>query len=241
MMRIVGLDPSLTNTGVALLEDGKCVDVHTVKTCRGSIPARYLWIEQEVGQVLRKFKPHVIGCERYLTGKESSEDLYALQVILQLVMVRLRCRVAFLLPNQWRSVFYDRRGLAEFGKVSPSLDADLDMLEAKLDDKQAVIRRMKAETGFSKVNSHEAEAYYIALVAGRFFAYVDGDLVRKDLTDSERYVFDRPESSRTVFDQDDDPMPMTGLVHRKNLAWFDFRTEEDLLWVMGTLEKKKGR
>ena len=242
-MRAVGLDPSLTNTGVVLLDGDDFVSCTTVKTRRGSVPARYLYIEKMIGKVIRDFKPEVVGCERYITGKESSEDLYALQVMLQMMFVRQRCRAVMLLPDQWRHIFHNKAYLQQEKRKSKGdmdLDLEMDFLESQVGDKSAAISRMKDETGCRRANSHEAEAYFIARTAQRFFGFVDGDLLRDDLTESERFMFDRKgPKDKNLFD-DADPA-RDGILNRRNVAWFDFRSDKDLSDVMATLDKKSNK
>ncbi len=72
-MRIVGLDVSLTSTGVAVCEDDlKVLHLETIRPGRGPLPARLQFIYDRLRSVIQEFSPEVAVVESVIYHRNPS-------------------------------------------------------------------------------------------------------------------------------------------------------------------------
>ena len=181
-MRILGLDPSLTSTGWCVIDTMKpgkdrVIAKGTIKTKpRMALPDRYVLIRETVREIIREHNPDKLGIESPIFGGESSSQLFAVWVYVQEAVRAERRDFVALTPPQVKSharLVLERPAGWKMEKA--------DMVEAA-----------RHETGGSGRWKHdEADAYWIATIAGRFWDFHAGDIAVEDLTDVERHQFAR--------------------------------------------------
>ncbi len=72
-MRIIGLDVSLTNTGVAVCEDDlKVLHLETIRPGRGSLPARLHLLYDRLRSIIQEFSPQVAVVESVIYHRNPS-------------------------------------------------------------------------------------------------------------------------------------------------------------------------
>ncbi len=72
-MRIIGLDVSLTNTGVAVCEeDLRVLHLETIRPGRGSLPARLQFVYERLRSIIREFSPEVAVVESVIYHRNPS-------------------------------------------------------------------------------------------------------------------------------------------------------------------------
>jgi len=81
-MKVLGIDPSLTSTGFAILDNGKLVHYGSVATnTKLEMMDRHIIIYNTIWNVVEVYKPDVIGIEsQYLCGINSNAILKVVEV-----------------------------------------------------------------------------------------------------------------------------------------------------------------
>ena len=208
-MRTLGFDPSLTNFGWALYDD-------TQDTCnlhgRFATPAsqvfvdRYILQRERVRDLIQQYAVRRIGVESPVFGASYSEGMYGLFLFTCEAFRAEKCDVVMLSPGQGKAVareFLKRPDGWVMGKG--------DMVEAA-----------KAATG-TRMNHNEADGFWIARTASRFWAYHDGRLKAEDLTETERHQFTRTHTYKRG--------KHAGETTRDGLIWRE--GERVFLWSIG--------
>ena len=134
---------------------------------------RYLFLRDCIGSVLDEFPEiQIVGVESPPFGEAWSEGLYGL----------------FLYVNE--AVYLRRRDVVHFDPLSLKLLAkeDPSVRQGKM-FKADMVAMAKADTGISRWNADEADAYHIAQFAARFLLVLDGHIDEDVLSPSERHVF----------------------------------------------------
>jgi len=81
-MKVLGIDPSLTSTGFAILDNGKLVYYGSIATdTKLELRDRYVLISNVIWDIMEVHKPDVIGIEsQYLCGINSNSILKVVEV-----------------------------------------------------------------------------------------------------------------------------------------------------------------
>jgi hypothetical protein len=137
-------------------------------------------LRQNVVDLVREHNVRVLGCESPVFGELYSEGLYGLFLYLSEALYTEKCDVVFLSPGQVKA--HARLRLAR-----PRVGGKLWKME-----KPDMVEAAKTDTGGKGVwNHNEADAYWVARSAARFWQFLDGTLTALDLTEEEAYQFAR--------------------------------------------------
>lgn len=185
-MKIIGMDPSLTNYGWCLHDTDVPVGSpgRLVESGRFQTSSKTLFIdryieqrEQVMGLIDRLGVTHGvyrIGCESPVFGELYSEGLYGLYLYNCEAMRSSKVDVAFFSPGQLKAHAAYALGRPKGWKMMKP-----DMVEAT-----------KRDAGLKgNLNHNEADAYWAAFAAGRFWMFMDGVLSKEDLTPLEAKQF----------------------------------------------------
>lgn len=73
-MRVMGIDPSLTSSGWAVVEDGKLMSYGLVKTTKDT-PQRFYYIYNEFKKLIKQYKPNKVHVETPFFGQNAQTGL----------------------------------------------------------------------------------------------------------------------------------------------------------------------
>ncbi len=186
-MRVLGLDPSLTNFGWAVhdteaVEDwGICPERGRFQTSSKQLFVdRYIEMRANVRALVQKLGITRVGCEYPIFNDLWSEGMYGLFLFTCEALRLAQVDLVFFSPPQVKA--HAREFLQR-----PKVDGKLwvmgkgDMVEAARD----------STGGKGKWNHNEADAYWVARSAARFWQLLDGVIGEDDLTRPERRQFKR--------------------------------------------------
>lgn len=220
-MRILGLDPSLTNYGWALhnasLPSGvpdRCVDRGRFQTSAKTLfVERYADLRGKVFDLVTRLGVTRIGVEYPVFKDIFSEGMYGLFLYTCEALRVAKCDVVFFSPGQVKAVareLLDRPKGWKMGKP--------DMVEAA-----------KVDTGGKKAwNHNEADAYWVARSAARFWQFHDRLIGVEDLTATEAKQF--AEIRRITRGERAGKEIQRGILYREDerfFRWSDIQGEEN--------------
>jgi hypothetical protein len=172
-MLILGFDPSLSNFGWALHDtDGAgsslCIDRGRFQTSSKTLFVdRYTDIRQKVSDLIQKCNVKRIGIEYPIFNDLYSEGMYGLFLYTCEAMRSLKTDVVFFSPMQVKAQARDLKVCSD-GDCIPFRPKGWKM------EKPDMVEAAKLDTGEKKYwNHNEADAYWIARTAGRFWLYYD--------------------------------------------------------------------
>lgn len=181
-MHVLGFDPSLTNFGWALINTdepigspSRCLERGRFQTSSKTLFVdRYTDLRQKIRDLIQRMEVRRLGLEYPVFKSLYSEGMYGLYLYTCEALKAERCDVVFFSPGQAKA-----QAKALLGRPKDWKMMKPDMVEAA-----------KKDTGTSRVwNHNEADAYWIARTAARFWQYLDGDITRKDLSPLELKQF----------------------------------------------------
>lgn len=178
-MITLGVDPSLTGLGWCVHNGSVAGKGRVLAKGVYSTPAtqviyqRYRFLRQSVGQVLDTHPEiEAVGVESPPFGEGWSEGLYGLFLYVN-EAIMLRCKDV---------VYFDPLRVKLLAKM------DADVRKGRM-DKEDMIAVAKEDTGVSRWNHNEADAYVISRSAARFWDFHAGRIKESDLTPSELQTF----------------------------------------------------
>lgn len=175
IMRVLGLDPSLTNLGWAVYdtEQPNLSVKGLISTSSSTLYIqRYMDIRHRLGIVIDDIKPDRVGIEFPVFGSDYSEGMYGLFLFCSEALHTRKLDTVFWSPLQIKA--HAREGL---GRPAGWQMMKPDMVEAA-----------KTVTG-GRWNHNEADAWSCARLASRFWLFMDGVLTAEDLTVVEAKYF----------------------------------------------------
>ena len=181
-MLVLGLDPSLTNFGWALHDDGALGKARSPARGRFQTPSkqvfidRYVHMRESLRDLIQTHQPDRIGIEYPVFNDLWSEGMYGLFLYSCEALRSEGADVVFFSPMQ---VKVHARLLIDRPKGWKMQKAD--MVEAAKED----------TGGKARWNHNEADAYLVARTAARFWGLYEGLLGEDDLTDPEKKQFTR--------------------------------------------------
>jgi hypothetical protein len=180
-MRVLGLDPSLTQFGWAIHDTDALVGTPARCVARGRFrtPAkmtfitRYMFMRESLRAVLQEHKPDRVGIEFPIMDALWSEGMYGL-FLYSCEALHAECMdVVFWSPLQAKAHARDTIDRPPRWKMDK-----VDMVEAA-----------KVDTGGGRWNHNEADAYLVGVLAARFWDFYDGRLEIGGLTETETRYF----------------------------------------------------
>lgn len=205
-MRVLGLDPSLTNFGWAMLaSDGFSVEKRGRFQTKASqiFIQRYVYLREALRELIREEKPDRIGIESPIFNDLYSEGMYGLFLFCNDVFLTEKMDAVFFTPPQVKSHAFDFLGRPKGWKMKKQ-----DMVEAS---------KKKSKTK-NRWNHNEADAYWVGVSAFRFWQFYDGNLKLEDLTEKEKHQFAR--SHTYTRGAKTGTTEKTGLIYRQNDRFF---------------------
>lgn len=182
-MRILGLDPSLTQFGWAVHDTNasgkaRCLDRGRFRTSSKMLfVERYIEMRENLRALIRRVQPDRMGLEFPVFNDLWSEGMYGLFLFSCEALKAERQDVVFLANNQIK-------GHAREFLQRPRVDGKVWKMM-----KPDMVEAAKVDTGGGRWNHNEADAYLCAKLAGRFWQYLAGELMAADLTEVEQKQF----------------------------------------------------
>lgn len=174
-MRILGLDPSLTNFGYVVYEDGILLDKGRLQTSPqdGLQVQRFLMQANGLGDLVRKWEIKYVSCEAPLMATFSTEILYGLQSFLHLIYWKYGLHVVFFIRSQIQTYACPHMSLRDILKrdMVDSARKDLGMRDNE------------------RLANDVADAYWIGKMGFRWWCYYTKIITDVDLTEKEKHMF----------------------------------------------------
>jgi hypothetical protein len=137
--------------------------------------ARYLWLRDCITGLLLKYpEVRIVGVESPPFGELWSEGLFGLFLYVNEAIYLQRRDV----------VYFDPLTVKALAKEDPSVRRGT-MFKADM------VSMAQADTGISRWNNDEADAYHVARFAARFWLLLEGEIEEDVLLPSERHTFMR--------------------------------------------------
>ncbi len=212
---ILGLDPSLRNFGWTLIHDGGgFMEKGTMSTSASTqFVKRYIYLREELRSLVQDIKSRHptetlrIGIESPIFNDLYSEGMYGLFLYANEALMLEKVDTVYLAPNQVKShaaLFLKR---PKGWKMSKS-----DMVTAAKEATQG--------QGAKRWNNHQADAFWVAKIASRFWLLLDQNLKEEDLTPLERRHF--TDLKRYVRGKKAGKVKSKGLTYKEGDRFFRF-------------------
>lgn len=183
-MKVLGLDPSLTNFGWAIHDtEGSatslCPERGRFKTSSKQLFIdRYVDMRTSVKDLVSRTGVSRVGVEYPVFNDLWSEGMYGLFLFTCEALRESKVDLVFFSPNQVKAH-------ARLALNRPKVDGNLWKM-----GKQDMVEAARSVTGGSgRWNHNEADAYWVARSASRFWQLVDGVISLDDLTPVEKAQF----------------------------------------------------
>lgn len=180
-MRVLGLDPSLTNFGWAIIntdiaqgQKGRLEEKGLWQTpAKMEFIERYKSQRQSLISLITEKKPDYIGIEFPVFGNLWSEGMYGLFLFCCEALKETESDVVFWSPLQ----------------VKAHARLLIDRPKGWKMDKQDMVEAAKLDAGIGRINHNEADAYHVARLASRFWMLYAEEITEKDLDAVEKKYF----------------------------------------------------
>jgi len=192
MRHILGCDLSMTSFGW-FLHDGK--KKHTFGRFKtepkdGIDIKRFMIQRDRFVNLINDYKIDYIGIEQPFLRSFNTEKLYALhQFILEVCYTR-HIKIVYITPAQ----------IKQYATGNSKAE------------KNEIVFKTKKVLGYTreKINNDEADAYWVGLLAQKFWQLKYGEIQESDLTESERFIFIKNKSKKP------------GVLYKENSSFFMF-------------------
>jgi hypothetical protein len=180
-MRILGLDPSLSNYGWALHDNSfpvgdprRCVARGRFQTkSRMEFVTRYMTMRESLRALIQEHQPDKVGVEYPIMNAMYSEGMWGLFLYTCEALRSEHMDAVFWSPLQAKAHARDTLDRPKGWKMDK-----VDMVEAS-----------KKDAGSGRWNHNEADAYLVAVLSGRFWEFYTGGLKEGGLTPTESRYF----------------------------------------------------
>jgi len=186
--KILGCDLSLTSFGWFLNDGKKKLSYGRFKTSKsdGIDIKRFMVQRDRFINIINNHKIDHIGIEKPFLRSFNTEKLYALhQFVLEVCYTR-HINIVYFTPAQIKQY------------VTSNHRAEKNEMVLKTREKLGLTRE--------KINNDEADAYWVSVLARRFWELYYGLIKEEDLTEKERFIFIKNKSKKpgTLYKQDED-------------------------------------
>lgn len=180
-MKVLGLDPSLTNFGWAIHETSAPVGDTSRCPARGRFRTpskmefidRYVYMREHLQELVQEHQPDKVGIEFPVFGNLWSEGMYGLFLFSCEALKREGCDVVFWSPLQVKAHARDT----------------IDRPKGWQMDKVDMCEAAKVDAAGGRWNHNEADAYLVGVLSGRFWDFFEGNLAEGGLTKTEARYF----------------------------------------------------
>lgn len=205
-MLTLGIDPGLNKVGYCLYGEGTATFWTSVSTASDHYPQFLKIYGQKM--ILRKLlareegkinyvgieQPYVSGVGFRNSGGHQSANMWAVYSMLLEEIMDAHLPVLMINITQLHALIIRRRGIT----------------------KTDIVKKAKEEIlTETRMDQHQADAYFVAKSATHFWRLMDGQISLSDLTPDERDIF----TSRRVSKKQN----LSGIIWRAGDFWFDFR------------------
>jgi len=223
-MRVLGFDPSLTNFGWALHDtdcagSSRCLERGRFQTsARQLFVDRYIEMRSSVRELIQRLDVQRLGVEYPVFNDLWSEGMYGLFLFTCEALRLEKVDVVFFSPGQIKAHAHRFLERPRGWKMNKP-----DMVEGARTD----------TGGKGRWNHNEADAYWVARCAGRFWLFHDGVIEVGDLTPLEKKQF--TEIHTFVRGKKAGKTIKRGILYREDERFFRWSQEDD------DGEEEKGR
>lgn len=209
-MIVLGLDPSLTNFGWVVIDTEESGKARVIDRGRWQTPSdwefvdRYIKIRRWLKAKIEEARPDFMGIEYPVFNDIWSEGMYGLFLYSCEAIKSKKMDVVFFSPGQVKA--HARRFLGRPEKPAWPMDKP-DMVEAA-----------KKANGGGRWNHNEADAYWVAHVAARFWGLYTGEIAESGLDDIETKHFLREHTFKRG--KKAGKTERTGIMHREKERFF---------------------
>lgn len=180
-MKVLGLDPSLTNFGWAIIDTDKpsgdksrCVAKGLIKTqAKMEFIERYKHQRQHLKDLIEQYEPDYVGIEFPVFNNLWSEGMYGLFLFCCEALKDTKCDVVFWSPLQVKA----------YARLL------IDRPKGWAMDKMDMCEAAKVDGGFGRINHNEADAYHVARLSASFWNFYLGNTTESLLNSVEKKYF----------------------------------------------------
>jgi Holliday junction resolvasome RuvABC endonuclease subunit len=183
-VKVLGFDPSMTNFGWAIHDTAghgrrRCPGRGRFQTSSKTLfIARYVDLRAQVKALVEQTGVKRVGCEYPVFNAIWSEGMYGLFLFTCEALWAEGVDVVVFSPGQIKAT-------ARLFLKRPVINGKL----WKMEKSDMVEAAQKHTGGGGQWNHNEADAYWVARSAARFWEYLDGDISKEDLTEIETKQF----------------------------------------------------
>lgn len=231
-MIILGIDPSLTNTGYCILDTSKngidsIVSIGVIQTPENMLEIlRYSYIADSIEKLIKKYKIEYAGSEGPIFGCEQSENLFALYSYIKKTFFKQKINVVYFAPVQLKM-------LAKQDLNNKLKMTKLDMINTMLKE----LNLNKASVDGQRITADMADAFHVAFYASRFWFFYQKLISEKDLNGSEykafayQHIFKRGIKKGKI-----DPKER-GIIFKENELFFRFSDQKQYKKVKAKIKE----
>jgi hypothetical protein len=209
-VKVLGLDPSLTNYGWALhdtkgSETERCLDRGRFRTKPRDFSddiSRYLYLREQLRDLIGVLNPDAMGIEHPVFNENFSEGMYGLFLFSLEAIRGCQKDVVFFAPPQVKSFAKEL-----LGRPRKWIMSKADMCDAA-----------RVDSGKGRWNHNEADAYLVSRAAGRFWELQRGEITEGDLTPVEKRTFTL--IHKFVKGKRAGELDVRGILHRESERFF---------------------
>lgn len=217
-MRVLGLDPSLSNYGWALHDtqasgSDRVVECGRFRTKRKDYAYeidRYTYLRDALKDLILRLNPDRMGIEHPVFGDSYSEGMYGLYLFSLDAIKTCDQDVVLFLPPQVKKFANDILQRPKGWKMQK-----VDMVEAAKED----------TGGKGRWDHNEADAYHVARAAGRFWLLYEGQIDEDSLSSYEAQAFTFVKT--WVRGRRAGQTKKQGIIHRENEKFFLWSKENE--------------
>ncbi|MDB4330173.1 crossover junction endodeoxyribonuclease RuvC [bacterium] len=192
MRTVLGLDLSMTSAGWFLQDGKKKYSYGSFKTKpKDGIDIKRLMLQRDrIVNLFNEYKIDHIGIEQPFLRSFNTEKLYALhQFILEVCYTR-HINVVYITPAQIKA-FATGSGKAQKNEIVFKTKKVLNLKE-------------------QRINDDECDAYWVGVIAKKFWEFYYGEVTEEELTPQEKYIILKTKTKRP------------GLIKKKNDSFHIF-------------------
>lgn len=186
----MGLDPSYSNYGWAVLSGGTLVESGRISTSASdAFLLRLRTLKVGVRRLVEQYQPACVTVEDYITAETYSEDAAVLLVATLEVLWESAVDTLLINPSTLKSLTSD------FYRHKEGVPASIPIVT----DKSFMIETARLDTGKNGLTGDEADGYLLAKFGSMFWALLRGD--NPELTPKQQTAFagiKRPKTGRNA-------------------------------------------